>query len=162
MNFIIDFYKSLETLDLIIFWGIIIVIILLLIFSLIMINKNEKFKKIINKKHEKKDSNNNEELPIKKDNIETSINSEINIDNELETEKEIILPEIPQIQNDENNNEQYETLIEYEIKFEGVDETRIKLLKDYMEYIEYLSKWNGELPDTIVGEGVEIILPGNN
>lgn len=63
---------------------------------------------------------------------------------------------------DENNNEQYETLIEYEIKFEGVDETRIKLLKDYMEYIEYLSKWNGELPDTIVGDGVEIILPGNN
>ena len=118
MNFIIDFYKSLETLDLIIFWGIIIVIILLLIFSVIMINKNNKLKKILNKKHEKKVPNNNEELPIKKDNIETPLNSEISIDSELEEEKEIVLPEIPQIKNNENNNDENMTeTIQTEKKF---------------------------------------------
>ena len=57
---------------------------------------------------------------------------------------------------DENGKEQYETVIEYEIKFEGVDETRIKLLKDYMEYIEYLSKWDGKLP-TVMTDGSAII-----
>ena len=57
---------------------------------------------------------------------------------------------------DENGKEQYETVIEYEIKFDGVDETRIKLLKDYMEYIEYLSKWDGKLP-TVITDGSAII-----
>ena len=118
MNFIIDFYKSLETLDLIIFWGIIIVIILLLIFSVIMINKNNKLKKIITKKHEKKDLINNEELPIKKDDTQTLSNSESKTNTEIEEEKEIILPEIPQIQNDENNNEENITeTIQTEKKF---------------------------------------------
>ena len=110
MNFIIDFYKSLETLDLIIFCGIIIVIILLLIFSVIMINKNDKFKKIISKKNEKKVSINNEELPIKEDNTEMPINGENKIDSELDVDKEIILPEIPQIQNHENINKENTTI----------------------------------------------------
>lgn len=59
MEFIIDFYKGLDTLNLIIFWGIIIVIILLLIFSMILINKNKKLKKLIEKQ-----SDYEEELPI--------------------------------------------------------------------------------------------------
>ena len=50
MKFIIDFYKNLDPLNLIIFWGIIIVIILLLIFSFILINKNKKLKKIVENK----------------------------------------------------------------------------------------------------------------
>jgi len=49
MDFIIDYYKSLDTLNLIIFWGIIIVVILLLIFSCILLNKNKKLKKIVEK-----------------------------------------------------------------------------------------------------------------
>lgn len=64
MKMIIDFYKSLDTLNLIIFWGIIIVIILLLIFSFIMINKNKKLKKIIHETNKQ-----DEELPIKTENI---------------------------------------------------------------------------------------------
>ena len=60
MNLIIDFYKSLDVLNLIIFWGIIIVIILLLIFSFILINKNKKLKKIV------ETGSLQEDIPIKK------------------------------------------------------------------------------------------------
>lgn len=65
MDLIIDFYKELDTLNLIIFWGIIIIIILLLVFSFILIHKNKKLKKIVeqNNKYE-------EEIPIKEQ-IET-------------------------------------------------------------------------------------------
>lgn len=59
MEFIINFYKELDTLNLIIFWGIIIVIILLLIFSFILINKNKKLKKLVETQNRDE-----EELPI--------------------------------------------------------------------------------------------------
>ena len=36
-----------------------------------------------------------------------------------------------------------------------------KLIKEYIEYIKYIESWNGELPDTIVGDGVDVILPVN-
>lgn len=49
MTELIDFYKELDTLNLIIFWGIIIVIVLLLIFSIIIANKNKKLKALIEK-----------------------------------------------------------------------------------------------------------------
>ena len=77
MDLIIDFYKELDTLNLIIFWGIIIVIILLLIFSFILINKNKKLRKIVeqNNKYE-------EEIPIKK-----QIEVEKNIENKVEQTK---------------------------------------------------------------------------
>ena len=144
MNFIIDFYKSLETLDLIIFWGIIIVIILLFIFSVIMNNKNDKLKKIINKKHEKKDSINNEELPIKKDIVETPINSEINISNEFEEEKKIILTEIPQAKNNENSNEENITeTIQTEKKF--IAEEHVMEYNNDLFSIPNIQKTNQEL-----------------
>ena len=50
MKLIIDFYKSLDTLNLIMFWGVIIVVILLIIFSIILINKNKKLNNIIKNK----------------------------------------------------------------------------------------------------------------
>ena len=104
MNFIVDFYKDLENLDLIIFWGIIVVIILLLIFSIIMINKNNKLKKLVNKKTQKEISDDKyEELPIKKEKNQ----SELSINNQPDKENEtsVILPELPQIQIDEKENE---------------------------------------------------------
>ena len=68
MDLIIDFYKGLDTINLIIFWGIIIVIILLLIFSTIIVNKNRKLKQIIiHKEKEIADSRN--ELAIKEEEI---------------------------------------------------------------------------------------------
>lgn len=52
MNIIINFYKELDTLNLIIFWGIIIVIVLLLIFAIVISNKNRKLKVLLEKKEE--------------------------------------------------------------------------------------------------------------
>ena len=71
MELIIDFYKGLDTLNLIIFWGIIIVIVLLLIFSFILINKNKKLKLLVDKNNKYE-----EELPIKKEEpiLEKNIN----------------------------------------------------------------------------------------
>ena len=50
MDFIIDFYKNLDTVNLFIFWGVIIVVLLLLIFSIVIANKNKKLEKIIESK----------------------------------------------------------------------------------------------------------------
>ena len=51
------------------------------------------------------------------------------------------------------------TSIEYEIDFEGKTEEEIKLITEYLKYIEYLSKWNGELPDVITGDSANIMIP---
>ena len=61
MKLITEFYQSLDTLNLIIFWGIIVVIILLIIFSYLLITKNKKSKKT----KENKTQQYEEELPIK-------------------------------------------------------------------------------------------------
>ena len=56
MKSIVNFYQSLDTLNLILFWGIIIVIILLLVFSIILANKNKKLKEmLISNNHNHKD-----------------------------------------------------------------------------------------------------------
>ena len=97
MDLIIDFYKELDALNLIIFWGIIIVILLLLIFSLILINKNKKLKRIVeqNTKYE-------EELPIIKESVFCEGNNEtkselINpiLNNQTEEFKEENVSELP-------------------------------------------------------------------
>ena len=69
MNLIIDFYKELDTINLIVFWGIILVIFLLLIFAIIITNKNKRLRRIIVTKEqeiEKKD----DELAIKQNLID--------------------------------------------------------------------------------------------
>ena len=68
MKYIIDFYKELDTINLIIFWGIIIVILLLLIFSIIIVNKNKKLKRIIISKEQEVEESRNE-LAIKTEQI---------------------------------------------------------------------------------------------
>ena len=110
MDLIIEFYKDLDTLNLIIFWGIIIVIILLLIFSFILINKNKKLKKIVEKQNKYE-----EEIPIKKTEIisehlikntkeqEVTENEKVienkqetinNFKNSIETEKDFVAEEL--------------------------------------------------------------------
>ena len=79
MDLIIDFYKNLDTLNLIIFWGIIIVIVLLLIFSFILISKNKKLKKIVEKQNKYE-----EEIPIKKQELNQEDISKNNQVNEIE------------------------------------------------------------------------------
>lgn len=50
--------------------------------------------------------------------------------------------------------------VEYNINFEGKSAEEIAVIADYLKYIEYLSKWNGELPDVMLGEnGAQVILP---
>ena len=50
MKQIIDFYKNLDVLNMIIFWGVIIVVILLLVFAIIISKKNKKLQKVLNDK----------------------------------------------------------------------------------------------------------------
>ena len=51
------------------------------------------------------------------------------------------------------------TAIEYEIDFEGKTEEEIQLITEYLKYIEYLSKWDGELPDVMTGDSASIMIP---
>ena len=51
------------------------------------------------------------------------------------------------------------TAIEYEIDFQGKTAEEIKLITEYLKYIEYLSKWNGELPDVMTGDSASIMIP---
>lgn len=48
--------------------------------------------------------------------------------------------------------------IEYYIDFTDADENMVNLIYEYMKYIAYLEKWDGQLPD-VVGDGVNIIVP---
>ena len=48
--------------------------------------------------------------------------------------------------------------INYEIDFTGKSEEEIKLIQDYLKYIAYLEKWDGQLPD-VMGEGANIFVP---
>ena len=52
--------------------------------------------------------------------------------------------------------------LELEIDFDGKTDEEIKLITDYLKYIEYLSKWNGELPEVMTGEGASIMIPVEN
>ena len=47
MKSLIDFYKNLDTFNLVMFWSVIIIILLLLIFAIIITNKNRKLKKLL-------------------------------------------------------------------------------------------------------------------
>lgn len=49
--------------------------------------------------------------------------------------------------------------IEYEIDFTGKSAEEIQLITDYMKYLEYLAKWNGELPTVIAGDSASVIIP---
>lgn len=49
--------------------------------------------------------------------------------------------------------------IEYEINFEGKTAEEIQLITEYLRYIEYLAKWNGELPGVLAGDSASIMIP---
>ena len=88
MKYIIDFYKDLDMVNLIVFWGTIIVVILLLTFSIILANKNKKLKHIIESKGIDINSfEEDDELAIKKD-------SEIKIIKENNNYEEEIIDDI--------------------------------------------------------------------
>ncbi len=48
----------------------------------------------------------------------------------------------------------------YNIDFAGKTADEVKLITDYIKYIEYLNKWDGKLPGVLVTDGgAEIIIP---
>jgi regulator of protease activity HflC (stomatin/prohibitin superfamily) len=51
------------------------------------------------------------------------------------------------------------TAVEYEIDFDGKTAEEIQLITDYLKYIEYLAKWDGELPDVVAGDSASIMIP---
>lgn len=51
------------------------------------------------------------------------------------------------------------TAVEYEIDFEGKSDEEIQLITEYIKYIEYLAKWDGQLPSVITGDSANIMIP---
>ena len=51
------------------------------------------------------------------------------------------------------------TAVEYEIDFTDKTPAEIQLITDYLKYIEYLSKWDGELPGVMTGDSASIMIP---
>jgi len=49
--------------------------------------------------------------------------------------------------------------IEYTINFDGKSADEIKLITDYLQYIEYLAKWDGKLPNVVTGDSSSVIIP---
>lgn len=48
--------------------------------------------------------------------------------------------------------------VEYNIDFTGKSAEEIKLISEYLKYIEYLSVWNGELPNVLTDTGANILV----
>lgn len=48
---------------------------------------------------------------------------------------------------------------EYSINFAGKSADEIALITEYLQYIEYLAKWDGKLPTVMTGEGASIMIP---
>jgi len=118
MNLIQDFYTNLDSLELIIFWGIILVVILTIILIIIVINKKKKTKEII-------EDNYIEELPI---NIE-KLNEEPEEILENITEETNLLEEIEPIIEIEKETSPIVYNIEepiFEIKEEQKEENKYK------------------------------------
>ena len=51
------------------------------------------------------------------------------------------------------------TSVEYTIDFTGKDAEEIRLITDYLKYIEYLSKWDGKLPSVVTGDSATVMIP---
>ena len=49
--------------------------------------------------------------------------------------------------------------IEYTIDFEGKSVDEVKLITEYLKYIEYLDKWDGKLPSVMTDNGATIVVP---
>lgn len=49
--------------------------------------------------------------------------------------------------------------MEYTIDFEGKTSAEIQLITEYLKYIEYLAKWDGELPSVVAGDSATLLIP---
>ena len=51
------------------------------------------------------------------------------------------------------------TATSYEIDFEGKSADEIKLITEYIKYVEYLEKWDGKLPSVVTDGSASIMIP---
>ena len=51
------------------------------------------------------------------------------------------------------------TSIEYTIDFTGKSAEEIRLITDYLKYVEYLTKWDGKLPSVMAGDSATVMIP---
>ena len=139
MKFIVDFYKSLDAVNLLIFWGVIIVVLFLLIFDIIISNKNRKLEKILEKSGIDIDNYDDRELAIK-----TAEEEKI----EPKEEKPISIEPVTVKETQEENTKEltFPTLEEHKEQKNFIAEEHI------MEYNEQPSK-------TVVKEIDEPIVP---
>lgn len=171
MNLIIDFYKGLDTINLILFWGIIIVVLLLLIFSIIIANKNKKLKRIIESQDQEIEESRNElaikteQINITNQNIENNIVNKTAEDNHFEEFP--ILEETNEVEEEEldgfpvlEEEPEETTQINEEInKEKNVEITEEKEFKAEEHVIEY-NKNNTENNNiNIINKKAEIIMP---
>ena len=64
-----------------------------------------------------------------------------------------------QISEEQITDEDGNVSIEYSIDFTGKTAEEIAVISDYLKYIEYMAKWNGELPDVISNGSANIVVP---
>ncbi len=67
------------------------------------------------------------------------------------------ITETPVFETDENG-EEVQTGVEYDIDFSGKTQEEIALIVDYLKYIEYLNAWDGKLPSVVLGENSGSVL----
>ena len=51
------------------------------------------------------------------------------------------------------------TSVDYEIDFEGKSADEVALIVDYLKYAEYLSKWDGKLPEVVTDGNTNVMVP---
>lgn len=159
MNIIINFYKELDTLNLIIFWGIIIVIVLLLIFAIVISNKNRKLKVLLEKKEENY-SNEKNNINIvndtKKEDVFKDTYNEPIISNDIKQEQNDIPKILSESKEEKELPEEKEFIAEEHVityhdypqqqkPSPGIDNTPIKNEKIYSS-IEDLTKRSTNVP----------------
>ena len=159
MNIIINFYKELDTLNIIIFWGIIIVIVLLLIFAIVISNKNRKLKVLLEKKEENY-SNEKNNINIvndtKKEDVFKNTYNEPIISNDIKQEQNDIPKILSESKEEKELPEEKEFIAEEHVityhdypqqqkPSPGIDNTPIKNEKIYSS-IEDLTKRPTNVP----------------
>ena len=94
MDYLIEFYKSLDSINLLLFWGVIIVITLLVIFSIAMIRKNHELKRLIAEKQISKETTASD-IPIKQA-IDNEVKEPMSIIEETKA-PEMVITETPKV-----------------------------------------------------------------
>ena len=51
--------------------------------------------------------------------------------------------------------------VSYDIDFTGKTEAEIKVISEYLRYIEYLEVWDGKLPTVLGSDNANVFVPVN-